>query len=118
MSPTWTRDDDDPAPKDFSREDVIEIRKLLLAVEEGHLLHFNDPAQLEVFKRVMHTFTEHKDEIAEIIKREQVSKLRTETRLKMWGLIKWFLVSFLLIVGVVQGWQSVIAPLVKWGAGK
>lgn len=112
-------DDDKPlAPRDFSREDVLEIRKLLLAVEEGHLLHFNDPQQLEVFKRVMHTFTEHREEIAEIIRREQVSKLWAETRLKFWGVIKWFLATFLLIVGVIQGWESVIGPLLKKGGGE
>lgn len=116
-----SRDDDAPfEPKDFSRADVIEIRKLLLAVEEGHLLHFNDPAQLEVFKRVMNTFTEHREEIAEIIRREQVSKLWAETRLKFWGVIKWFLATFLLIIGAVQGWQAIISPLLEklWGGSK
>ena len=95
---------------EFSREDMIRIRELLLAVEEGHLLHFSDPAQLEVFKRVMKTFTDHNAEISEMIRREQVSKLWAETRLKGWGVIKWFLATFLLVVGAVQGWQAVISP--------
>ncbi len=101
--------------RDLSREDVIKIRELLAAMEEGHLLHFKDPAQLALFKRVMTTFSDHAPEISEIIRREQVSKLWAETRLKGWGVIKWLLASFLLIVAAIQGWQSVIVPLFKWG---
>ena len=99
--------------RDFSSEDIVKIKELLEESESGHILSLTDPSQLEVFRRVMRTFTDHEDEIKLIIRREQVSKMRTELRLKYWGIIKWVLATFILIVGVVQGWQAVIAPLFK-----
>ena len=115
---TYRRVDDDEdgpfLPREFSHADIAQIKELLARAEEarGHLF---TPAQVETLKAVIETFEAHGPEISEMIRREQVSKLWAETRLKFWGVVKWFLATFLLIVGVMQGWQSVVAPLLKWG---
>lgn len=120
MAPTYIRDDDDgpESPREFSRADVAQIKDLLAKAEEAHSMHIFTAPEVETLKRIIKTFDDHQAEIAEMIRREQVSKLWTETRLRFWGIVKWFLATFLMIVAVVQGWQAIVAPLMKWGGGK
>lgn len=119
MAPTWVRDDDHEPDRlrQFSRADEIKLRELLTAVEEGHLLHFSDPEQLEVFKRVMRTFTDHRDEIREIIAREQVNTMMTKVRTARLEFIKAAL-GFIIVLG---GAVSILITWFSWvypGSGK
>jgi hypothetical protein len=118
--PVYERTDDDGPrnPREFSRADVAQIKELLAKAEEAKALHIFTANEIETLRRVIKTFEDHGSEISEMIKREAVSHLWMETRLRFWGIIKWLLATFLMIVAAVQGWQSIIAPMMKWGGGK
>ena len=119
MAPTYIRDDDGPYhPREFSREDVLQIKELLAKAEEAKGMHIFTEQQVQTLKTVIETFEDHGQQIREMIRREQVSDLWMETRIRLWGVIKWCLATFLLIVAAVQGWQSIISPILKWGGGK
>lgn len=103
---------------EFSKDDVRQIKELLAKADNEHLAFVFNGDEIATLRRIIKTFDEHQSEIAVMIQKEQISKLRTELRLRGWSIIKWFLATFLLIVAAVQGWQAVIYPLFKWGSGK
>jgi len=117
--PTYERvDDDGHHPRELSRADLLQIKDMLARAEEAKGMHIFTADQVKTLLSVIETFEDHGDEIREMIRREQVSMLWVETRLRFWGVVKWFLATFLMIVAVVQGWQSILAPSFKWWTGK
>ena len=110
--PTWKMEDDENInPHDFTRADVLQIKELLAKAEDAKSMHIFTVEEVTVLRRIIKTFTDHGIEIEEMVKRERVSQMWGELRLRGWGVVKWFLAGLITIAGAFQAWDWLVARL-------
>jgi hypothetical protein len=83
-----------------------ELQHILESKEFSH-------EDIQVLIRLIKFYEKYENQLKEIVDREVISELWAGARLKLGKIVKWVLGSFLLLVAVLQGWQSVIAIFFK-----
>jgi hypothetical protein len=97
----------------LTKADLDRLKQVLAEAEKAGKLHVFSEKEVMTLRNVIDIFDEHGSAIKEILRREQVYKLWIEVRARGWSVARWFLTTFLLIIGAVQGYQAVIVPWLK-----
>jgi hypothetical protein len=89
--------------KDNKKEELLEILESRSFTDED----------IEILIRLVKFYEKYEIQLKEIVDREIISQLWHAARQKMGKMVKWILGSFLLLIAVLQGWQTIIEMFFK-----